>query len=241
VLRLFVPSSQATGRRIRITGAQLRHLRTLRLDVGARLVVFDERGEEHDVRVEHLGARVAEAAVLATRRPARESALDLTLAPALLKGAKMDLVVEKATELGVRRIAPVTSRHAVTTTGRTDRWQRIAVAAAKQSGRTQVPAVDAPRSLPELVRHPWPGLRLLAWEAEPERALAALPERATAVVVVVGPEGGLAAEEVDDACAHGFVTFRLAPRILRAETAAVTAVALCQHRWGDLSSTDAVG
>ena len=61
------------------------------------------------------------------------------------------------------------------------------------------------------------------------------------MVVVVGPEGGLAAEEVDDACAHGFVTFRLAPRILRAETAAVTAVALCQHRWGDLSSTDAVG
>jgi len=174
------------GLRIRITGAQLRHLRTLRFGVGARLVVFDERGEEHDVRVEHLGARVAEATVLATRRPARESALDLTLAPALLKGAKMDLVVEKATELGVRRIAPVTSRHAVTTTGRTDRWQRIAVAAAKQSGRTQVPAVDAPRSLPELVRHPWPGLRLLAWEAEPERALAALPERATAVVVVVG-------------------------------------------------------
>jgi 16S rRNA (uracil1498-N3)-methyltransferase len=241
VLRLFVPSSQATGARIRITGAELRHLRTLRLTPGAQLIVFDERGDEHDVRVEQLGARAAEVAVLATRRPARESALELTLAPALLKGTKMDLVIEKATELGVRRIAPVASRHAIATAGRTDRWQRIAVAAAKQSGRTQVPTVDAPSCLAELVRQPWPGLRLLAWEAERDRSLTTLPARALAVVVVVGPEGGLAAEEVEDACAHGFVTIRLAPRILRAETAAVAAVALCQHRWGDLSSADGVG
>jgi 16S rRNA (uracil1498-N3)-methyltransferase len=241
VLRLFVPTSQATGPRIRITGAELRHLRTLRLVVGARLIVFDERGAEHDVRVAHLGPRAAEAVVLATRHPARESALDLTLAPALLKGAKMDLVIEKATELGVRRIAPITARHAVATGGRVDRWRRIAIAAAKQSGRTQVPAVDGPCSFSELVRQPWPGLRLLAWEAEGERSLGALPERAAAVVVVVGPEGGLSAEEVDDACAHGFVTIRLAPRVLRAETAAVAAIALCQHRWGDLSSAGAVG
>src|SRR5262249_7577941 len=196
VLRLFVPSAQATGRRIRITGPELRHLRTLRLSPGAQLIVFDERGDEHDVRVEQLGARAAEVAVLATRRPVRESALELTLAPALLKGTKMDLVIEKATELGVRRIAPVASRHAIATACRTDRWQRIAVAAAKQSGRTQVPTVEAPRSLAELVRQPWPGLRLLAWEAERDRSLTTLPPPASHLLVAVGPErrrsGGMA-------------------------------------------------
>ena len=159
------------------------------------------------------------------------------LAPALLKGAKMDLVVEKATELGVRRIAPVVCRHGVGQGDRTARWQRIALAAAKQSGRTTVPAVDAPLPLVELVRRPSAGLRLLAWEDEPERPLTALPAQADAVVVIVGPEGGLAGDEVAAARAHGFTTLTLAPRVLRAETAAITAAALCQHRWGDLSST----
>jgi len=241
MLRLFVPRAAAEAPRVRIAGAPLRHLRTLRLGPGARLVLFDELGSEHEVELSRVAARAAEGVIVATRRPNREGALDLVLAPALLNGTKMDLVIEKATELGVRRIVPVASRHAIATAGRTDRWQRIAIAAAKQSGRTQVPTVDAPCSLAELVRQPWPGLRLLAWEAERDRSLTTLPTRALAVVVVVGPEGGLTAEEVEDARAHGFVTIRLAPRILRAETAAVAAVTLCQHRWGDLSSADGVG
>src|SRR5262245_13144237 len=98
MLRLFVPRAMAAGPLLRIAGAELRHLRTLRLVPGARFLVFDEAGAEHEVRLERLGGRVAEAVVLATRRPERDSSLDLVLAAALLKGAKMDLVVEKATE-----------------------------------------------------------------------------------------------------------------------------------------------
>jgi 16S rRNA (uracil1498-N3)-methyltransferase len=240
MLRLFVPGAHAAGPRLTIAGAELRHLRTLRLGPGDRLCVFDEQGGEHDVRIERLGPRLAEAIVLASRRPARDSALDLVLAPALLKGARMDLVVEKAVELGVRRIAPFSCLRAVGVTARTERWQRIAVAAAKQSGRTEVPVIDPLRPLAELVRLPWHGLRLLAWEGERERPLAALAPTARAVVVVVGPEGGLAEDEVADASAQGFTTFTLAPRILRAETAAIVVAALCQHRWGDLSSAPAV-
>jgi 16S rRNA (uracil1498-N3)-methyltransferase len=240
VLRLFVPRAQADGPRVRITGAELRHLRTLRLGPGERLLVFDEHGDEHEVRLEHLGGRAADAVILTTHRPARDSGLDLTLAPALLKGAKMDLVIEKATELGVRRVAPVLSRHAVGQGVRLERWRRIALAAAKQSGRTEVPAVDAPRPLGDLVRLAWPGLRLIAWEGEREFPLAATPPAAEAVVVVVGPEGGFAEAEIAEARAHGFTTVSLAPRVLRAETAAITAAALCQHRWGDLSTTAAL-
>lgn len=241
MLRLFVPAARAAGPVIRIGGAELRHLRVLRLAPGARFVVFDDAGEEHDVRLERLGARAAEAVVLATRRPVRDSPLDLVLAVALLKGARMDLVVEKATELGVARLAPFTCRRAVAQSARVERWRRIALAAAKQCGRTRVPVVDAPVPLSGLLHAPWPGLRLVAWEGEHETALAALPARAEAVGVLVGPEGGLAEDEVADARAHGFTPLTLAPRILRAETAAIAAVALCQHRWGDLSSAGGLG
>jgi 16S rRNA (uracil1498-N3)-methyltransferase len=241
VLRLFVPSAQLEGPRVRIAGNELRHLRTLRLAPGARLIVFDEDGNEHEVRLEQVGARIAEAVVLSTHRPARESPLDLVLAPALLKGTKMDLVVEKAVELGVRRIAPLASRHTLGASSRAERWRRIALAAAKQSGRTRVPAVDDAVPLADLVRASWAGLRLIAWEDEHEQPLANLPATAEAVVILVGPEGGFAEEEVADARAHGFTSITLAPRILRAETAAIAAAVLCQHRWGDLSTARRLG
>jgi len=171
--------------------------------------------------------------VVATVAPARESPLALVLAPALLKGTRMDLVVEKATELGVRRLAPVLTRHAVSRTGHVERWRRIAVAAAKQSGRTRVPDVDAPLPLADVLAAPWPGLRLVPWEGDVEDRVSALPDRAADVVAVVGPEGGLAEDEMALARAHGFTPLTLGPRRLRAETAAIVIAALCQSRWGD--------
>jgi len=240
VLRLFVPHAGAEGPRLRLSGADLRHLRAYRVGPGERFLVFDATGAEHEARLERLGGRLAEATILATHRPARESPLDLVLAPALLKGAKMDLVIEKATELGVRRVAPVVSRYTVGRGVRLERWRRLAVAAAEQCGRTSVPAIDAPLPLPELLRAPWPGLRLIAWEGERDVPLTALPAPAEAVVILVGPEGGFAEDEIAAARARGFRSVRLAPRVLRAETAAIAAAALCQHRWGDLSTAGAV-
>jgi 16S rRNA (uracil1498-N3)-methyltransferase len=150
-------------------------------------------------------------------------------------------VIEKATELGVRRVAPIASRYALGQGARIDRWRRIALAAAKQSGRTAVPAIESPVPFGELVRRPWPGLCLLAWEGERDAGFASLPARADAVVIAVGPEGGFADDEVDEARAQGFTTVTLAPRVLRAETAAIIAAALCLHRWGDLSTARGVG
>lgn len=232
--RLFVPAPPAADRRLRIAGPALRHVRALRLGPGERLLVFDAEGNEHEVEIDRITTRAAEATVVATRRPARESRLDLVLAPALLKGTKMDLVIEKATELGVRRIAPVETRHAVARGARVERWRRIAAAASEQSGRTRLPTVDPPVPLAVRLAEPWPGVRLLAWEEETSTRLARLPVTAAAVVCVIGPEGGLADGEVALARQHGFTPIALAPRILRAETASIAAAALCQHRWGDL-------
>ena len=233
MLRLFVQSSAITGARVRIAGAELRHLRTLRLGPGDDLVVFDERGREHRVVLQQVGTQAADGDILDTSEHRRESPLDLVLAPALLKGAKMDLVIEKATELGVRRVAPVVTRYTIGQRGHAERWRRIALAAAKQSGRTAIPNVDDPVPLAELLASPWPGLRLLAWEDEHATTLAALPPAVAAVVVLIGPEGGFHADEVAAARAADFATVKIAGRVLRAETASIAAVALCQHRWGD--------
>jgi 16S rRNA (uracil1498-N3)-methyltransferase len=241
MLRLFVPRAAEDAPRVRIVGSPLRHLRTLRLRPGERVILFDDDGAEHEVELSRVADRAAEGVIVATRRPNRESAFDLVLAPALLKGDRMDLVVEKATELGVRRIAPVVSRHVVGRGARVERWRRIAAAAAEQCGRTQVPAVDAPIDLPALVRAVWPPLRILAWEGERAVSFESLPAAAGAAIAIVGPEGGFAPDEVDAARDAGFAPVALAPRILRAETAAIVTAALCLHRWGDvgrLSSPD---
>lgn len=243
MLRLFVPHAADDPPRVHIVGAPLRHLRTLRLGPGERVVLFDQDGAEHEVELSRVAARAAEGIIVATRHPHREPAFALVLAPALLKGDRMDLVVEKATELGVRRIVPVLTRHVVARGGRVDRWRRIAASAAEQSGRTQVPTIDAPVELMALVRAVWPPLRVLAWEGERAVAFESLPTAAGAAIAVVGPEGGFAADEVAAARDAGFATVALAPRILRAETAAIVTAALCLHRWGDvgrLSSTDRV-
>ncbi|MFN8544740.1 MAG: 16S rRNA (uracil(1498)-N(3))-methyltransferase [Candidatus Binatia bacterium] len=233
MLRLHVPAAPAADGTIVISAGERRHLGTLRLGPGDRFLVFDGQGTEHEVVLETLDRRTALARVVATRKPERESALDLVLAPALLKGAKMDLVVEKATELGVTRIAPILTRHTIGHRADAARWQRIALAAAKQSGRTRVPAIDPVVPLGQLLAVAWPGLRLIAWEGETTRRWNALPAAAAAVVAVVGPEGGFAPDEVGAAEAHGFLPVRLGARVLRAETATIVVAALCQHRFGD--------
>jgi 16S rRNA (uracil1498-N3)-methyltransferase len=233
MLRLYVPGLRPGDQAVRIAGAELRHLRTLRLAPGAHLRVLDDAGGEHDVVLERLAGREAIGRIVTSTRPVRESPLALTLAPALLRGPKMDLVVEKATELGVQRIAPVATAHVVGHGAHLERWRRIAVAAAKQSGRTLVPVVDAPVPLDVLVAMPWPGLRLVPWEGEQARRVDELPAHAEAVVALVGPEGGLAPAEITLAQTRGFVPLSLGPRVLRAETAAITIAAHCQRRWGD--------
>jgi 16S rRNA (uracil1498-N3)-methyltransferase len=156
----------------------------------------------------------------------------------------MDLLVEKTTELGVSRIMPALTEFTVARatsidSARAQRWRRLAVSAATQCGRASVPSVDRPVPFADAVRAvPQEAVRLLLWEGEHRVTLpeihAARPEP-LAVVLAVGPEGGFAAGEVALARAAGFTVSGLGPRTLRAETAAIVALALCQATWGDLS------
>jgi 16S rRNA (uracil1498-N3)-methyltransferase len=189
--------------------------------------------------VSETGARSTTLA-LGARRSAQPPEVKITLLQAVSKGERMDLVVQKATELGVTRIVPVLSARSVPrpgAEGRHKRWRTIAQEAARQCGRADLPAVEVPCPLAQALGEAaaGPGTRLVLWEASSGAPLRrALDGSERAVTLLVGPEGGLAADEVEAAVAAGFRPVGLGPRILRTETAALVAVALVQAALGGL-------
>ncbi|HEX8336750.1 MAG TPA: 16S rRNA (uracil(1498)-N(3))-methyltransferase [Pyrinomonadaceae bacterium] len=235
---------------VTLSEEESRHLRdVLRLRAGDEAQVFDGGGREFACVVREVGGR-REGATLEVRGavepPSPESPLGLTLAVALLKGEKFDLVVQKATELGAARVVPVETKRADVrmrderdALKRVERWRRLALEAAKQSGRARVPAVEAAQAFDGLVaRAPRADeARVLFAEgggAPLSSLLTAAGGRPSNLTALVGPEGGWEDEEVARARAHGWAVVTLGGRTLRAETAAVTVCALLQHLYGDL-------
>lgn len=235
--RFFAPPSafNFTKQSVTLTADEARHLReVLRLKPGDTVSVFDGEGKEFAARVVQARREFAELELheeINTARP--ESPLQLTLAVALLKGEKFDLVVQKATELGVNKIVPLITRHADIklrdqndAAKRVARWQRIALEAAKQSGRAVVPEVSLPVTFASLLD----GSCVLF----SERGGYGLTQISNPITAIIGSEGGWSDEEIEEARAAGAQIVTLGGRILRAETAAITAAALLQHRFGDL-------
>jgi 16S rRNA (uracil1498-N3)-methyltransferase len=165
-----------------------------------------------------------------TRHP--ETGIPLTLVQAMLKGKKMDLLIQKATELGVQTLRPVTSRYCEKKNHNTrtaQRWQRIMLEACKQCGRPVPMTIHAPAALNTLSCDEASNL-IMPWEAEDSRPLSpALLTTSLPTVLLIGPEGGFHPDEVTFARDLGFATVSLGPRILRAETAALTATAIVQY------------
>ena len=244
--RLFLQASRITGEHADVPAAGAKHLRALRMLPGSRITVFDEQGREHEAIVKRLGSRGAELEIRASRQadpgPRRPR---IALLAGILKGPRMDLVVEKATELGVDHIVPMLTRFTVARVlgddaGRLDRWRRLAVSAATQCGRSVLPTVAPPTAFDEAITTAVTtgSLGILFWEEQRSLTLRRARDvhpTPPALVLAVGPEGGFAASEVETARTAGFVVSGLGPRTLRAETAAVAALALCQTLWGDLS------
>lgn len=228
-----------------VEGQELVHMRkVLRLRPGARVLLWDGAGTEHEALIRAYDGGVAAMTVVRSYRPERESSLAVTLAQAVSKGDKMDWIVEKSTELGVACVAPFFSSHTVPRFAgdkgarRRERWEKIAAAAARQSGRTRVPEIREPDGFDAMLTRDWQcDARLLFWEGPSGRGLSSLREEfgsLQSVLVMVGPEGGFSEEEAGRAAGRGFHTVGLGRRILRTETAAVAAVCAVQLLWGDL-------
>ncbi|MEA2698257.1 MAG: rRNA (uracil1498-N3)-methyltransferase [Myxococcales bacterium] len=243
---MFVAPEKLGGDRVVIDGDGHHHLgRVLRLRRGDKVVVFDGQGTEIDAEVADVGPKTT-ALVLGERRRGNASAAPtrITLLQGLARGEKMDWIIQKTCELGVARVVPVLTGRTVAApaqaAARRQRWERIAREAARQSGRADVPTIEAPTPLTAALDTIDAGdLRLAFWEAAGAGAAgrplrAALPAAPRPTTLLVGPEGGFSAEEMGQAETAGFVTVGLGPRILRTETAAVVAVALLQFAAGGL-------
>jgi 16S rRNA (uracil1498-N3)-methyltransferase len=238
--RVFVPAQLLGDERVTLDRAASRHLvKVLRLQAGAEVSIFDGCGTEIQGRIVRASAAGVELA-LGQRHSMPLPPTTITLLQSVPRGDRMDIIVQKTTELGVNRIVPVTSARGMVKPppGKGRRWRAIAQEAARQSGRADVPEVADPLTLELALAGAAAagGTRLLLWEEERDpplrQVLAQVP--LVSVTLLVGPEGGFSETEVESARVQGFRAAGLGPRILRVETAALVAVALTQAAIGGL-------
>jgi 16S rRNA (uracil1498-N3)-methyltransferase len=239
--RVYVDADLQTGQTLTVEGNAANHIaRVLRLRTGDALTLFNGQGGEYAGSLGEIRRDTVLVTVLERREVDRESPLRLTLAQGISRGERMDWVVQKATELGVWRIAPLFTERSLVhldskqASRKVRHWRSIAIAACEQSGRNRVPEIAQPVGLYDLLQQRTShGAALLLSPAAALRITDISPANA-GTTVLIGPEGGLADVEQEAAVRSGFMPIRLGPRVLRTETAAVCALTLLQQKFGDL-------
>jgi 16S rRNA (uracil1498-N3)-methyltransferase len=245
--RCFVPAALAGQSQLMLPEGPSRHIgRVLRLQTGAALTLFDGRGGEFEatiMAVEKRGVRVQIGAHYAIER---EASVAVTLLQCVIRAERMDFIVQKAAELGVAAIVPVQSRHGVVRLDesamerRQRHWQAVAIAACEQCGRNRIPELHAPVSFEEACAGSAGAQARVLLDPAGSRSLAQALESPAAkpmisVSVLIGPEGGFGEDEMALARDQGFQIVSLGPRVLRAETAPIAALAVIQALLGDFA------
>lgn len=247
--RFLYNETLAESRKVTLIGGDARHIHhVLRMKPGDRIILFNESGEEWEAAISESGRKNVD--VLVTRKLVRsaeaETGMPITIALSLLKDRKMDAIVRQLTELGIARWIPVFAQRSVPRPDsrrlatRRGRWEKITREALKQCGRRHPMVIDSAMHFGEFIRSDWDHcIKIMFWEEARATSLDDLSREAktaagvSEVLVLIGPEGGFARREVEQALKAGFVTASLGPRILRAETASVAAAALVQYFFGD--------
>lgn len=240
--RFYAPPEAFRGETVVLDAEESHHLsRVLRLASGARVIVCNGSGRQVEAEILSLEPEKTVLKVVRELAGTGESPLALTLALGLAKGDVMDAVIRQATELGVTKIAPFTSKYSERTTAerwarRLSRWRRLVRESLKSCQRALLPQIEAVRDFAAVLAGPEEA-KIIFWEEERAGGLAALVtgSRPAGVRVLIGPEGGFAPEEVAQARQAGYRTASLGPRRLKVETAALAALTLIQFAWGDLA------
>jgi 16S rRNA (uracil1498-N3)-methyltransferase len=243
--RFFVTSEGFAENTVTLTGSDVNHIRTvLRMKPGDHIEVIDHQGVRYEVILAKVERDHVRGEILSKISTLTESPVSIRMGQALIKGNAFDLLVRKATELGVHAIGVLKTQRCVARltkeneSYRTQRWQRVAEEAAKQCGRSRIPLVNpSVLSLEEFCQQSVDcDLKMVFWEGEQQTRLQDVksPESVTSIAFLVGPEGGWAAEEIDYLKKQGFQTVSLGPRLLKADAVSLVILSLLQHRWGDL-------
>jgi 16S rRNA (uracil1498-N3)-methyltransferase len=215
----------------------------LRLRPGDGIVIFDGSGKEYEgviVKEEPTAVVIKVRGLLSSKE---ESPIEIVLAQSLLKGEKMDYLIQKATELGVRRVIPFFSSRSIPLPDRSktlekhQRWERVAIEASKQCGRGCVPKIEPLCDYAEMLSMAsLESLRLILHERGGRRLKEVLndSEVKRGIFFAVGPEGGLSLKEIDESKEKGFVPVFMGERILRAETVSLCLLSILQYKWGDI-------
>ena len=237
-IRIYTSQDLSPGQLVLLDEDTHRHVvKVLRMREGDELALFNGDGCEYDAQIIRADKKNLEVEICEAEQVERESALDMTLCVALLKGDAMDFAVQKSVELGVTRIVPFdcarTERRlsGERAAKRMQHWQKIIISAAQQCGRTRLPTLAEPQGFTDVLNEQ-AALKLLLSPHHDQ--LHKLPPRPDSVALLIGPEGGFEVQEVDAAIAAGWQALQLGPRILRADTAVVSALAVAQSQYGDL-------
>ncbi|TAK72207.1 MAG: 16S rRNA (uracil(1498)-N(3))-methyltransferase [Gammaproteobacteria bacterium] len=215
--------------------------RVLRAKVGDYLILFNGQGGEYEAQITRMDKKNVEVDISRFIAREAESPLDICLMQGMARGEKMDFIVQKAVELGVKKIIPlITERCNVRLEGereekRLAHWQSVIISACEQSGRNRIPEMVMPLTLKAgLASLKADACFVLSPYASSKLSSLTLPVRAS-VAVLIGPEGGLSEQEVVMAEKHGFLLLNVGPRVLRTETAAIAAMTLLQGHYGDMA------
>lgn len=242
-IRLYLDAPLIPGEEARLPAAVAVHaVRVLRLTAGDTVTLFNGDGHEYPGRLVAAGVRDLRAEVEAQASPQRESPLRITLIQALARGEKMDWIIQKATELGVARVVPVTTERsevkldAARGEKRLEHWRAVTIAACEQCGRNTLPRIEAPVALAAWLDANPASPSVTRWMLHPEGGTRLRDRQLptpSSVALAIGPEGGFG--ETDGAAlrTHGFDGLALGPRILRTETAGLAAIAVLQALYGD--------
>ena len=242
--RVHLPGPLHAGAEHRLERELAHYLtRVLRLRPGDDLEVFDGEGARHGATLLAVDSRHAVLRIDAARPGLPDSPLPVFLAQCLSAGEKMDWTIEKAIELGAHGIIPLQSRRSVVRLDddraqrRAEHWQRLAIAACMQCGRDRLPRIEPVRPLASWLQSAWPRSTRLVLAPGARAAIGSIetPEPGP-LLILVGPESGLADDELDAAVNAGFQPVSMGPRILRTETAGLAAIAVLQARFGDLAA-----